>query len=169
MASDTLRKVDYSAQRTNQIFQIVLLVGAFVSDTWQVVAFVSVVMIIGTAFPTAALFTRIYRHILKPLGVRPDVVPDNPEPHRFSHGIGATFLAASTAALLLGLPTVGSVGWVVGWVLAWIIIALTALNLAGFCVGCFTYYQLNKLGTPGFRYSPVDTGVLPGRHPRKAA
>ena len=160
MTNDKVRKVDYSAQRTNQIFQIVLLVAAFVSDTWQVVAFVGAVMLVGTALPGAMLFTRIYRHILKPLGIRPDIIADNPEPHRFSHGIGGVLLAASTASLLLGAPTVG-------WILAGIIVALTALNLSGFCVGCFLYYQLNKVGVPGFNHAPVDTGVVPGRHPRK--
>lgn len=160
MATEKVRKVDYSAQRTNQILQVVLLIAAFVSDTWQVVAFVAAVMLIGAALPSAMLFSRIYQHILKPLGVRPDEIIDNPEPHRFAHGIGAVFLTASTAALLLGALTVG-------WILAWIIIVLTALNLGGFCVGCFFYYQLNKLGAPGFNRAPVDSGVIPGRHPRK--
>lgn len=166
--ADTIpvRKVDYSALRTNQAFIIVLLVTAFIINTniWWLVAFVSAVMLIGTAFRGAGLFKRIYRHILKPSGLlKPDVVTDNPEPHNFAQGLGGAFLAGSTAALLLGAP-------VVGWILAWIVVALASLNLfGGFCVGCFMYYQLNRLGAPGFTRSPIDSGVLPGRQPRKAA
>lgn len=157
------RQVDYSALRTNQSFIIGLLVLAFITNVWWLVAFVSLVMLTGTLFTGAGLFKRIYRHILKPLGlVKPDVVTDNPEPHNFSQGLGAAFTAGSTAALLLGVP-------ILGWVLAWIVIALAALNLfGGFCVGCFVYYQLNKVGTPGFGRSPVDPNVLPGTQPRKA-
>jgi hypothetical protein len=165
MASNTLpRKVDYSALRTNQGFIISLLVLAFVADTWWLVAFVALVMLVGTAVTGAALFKRIYRHVLRPVGlVKPDVVTDNPEPHNFAQGFGGAFLAGSTASLLLGAS-------LVGWALAWVVIALAALNLfGGFCVGCFLYYQLNKLGTPGFAYAPQDANVLPGRQPRKAA
>jgi hypothetical protein len=158
----SLDRVDYSALRTNQGFIIALLLVAFIVYLWWLVAFVALVMIVGTIFTGAGLFKRIYRHILKPSGlVQPDVVSDNPEPHNFSQGLGGAFLAGSTAALLLSAP-------VVGWVLAWIVIALAALNLfGGFCVGCFAYYQLNKLGTPGFGRAPLDTAVLPGTQPRK--
>lgn len=164
MGETVIRKIDYSALRTNQAFIITLSLVAFVAELTWLVAFVGAVMLIGTIFPGAGLFKRIYRHVLKPAGIaRPDVVPDNPEPHNFSQGLGGAFLAGSTLALVLGVP-------VVGWVLAWIVIALASLNLfGGFCVGCFVYYQLNKLGTPGFARAPVDTSVLPGRQPRKVA
>jgi hypothetical protein len=40
--------------------------------------------------------------------------------------------------------------------MAWVVVVLAALNLfLGFCAGCFVYYQLNRLGVPGFQYSPV--------------
>lgn len=151
MASDTVRRVDHSALRTNQAFIIVLLLTAFVLDLPALVAFVAAVMIIGTIWPAAGLFKRIYRHVLRPVGlVRPDVIDDNPEPHRFAQGLGGTFTAAATVALLLGVP-------VVGWALAWLVIALAALNLfLGFCAGCFVYYQLNRLGVPGFERAPLS-------------
>jgi hypothetical protein len=38
-----------------------------------------------------------------------------------------------------------------------IVVVLAAVNLfLGFCVGCFVYYQLNKLGVPGFEYAPIQ-------------
>jgi molybdopterin converting factor small subunit len=148
--SDDLRKVDHSALRINQAFIIALLLFAFITGWWPLVAFVSAVMLVGTIFPTAGLFKRIYQHILKPLRVvKPDVIHDNPEPHRFAQGLGGLFTLGSAVALLLGLS-------VLGWALAWVVIVLAALNLfLGFCAGCFVYYQLNRLGVPGFAAAPT--------------
>jgi molybdopterin converting factor small subunit len=148
--SGEVRRVDHSALRTNQAFIIGLLLIAFVANLWPLVAFVSAVMIIGTIWPAAGLFKRIYRHILKPTGiVKPDVIVDNPEPHLFAQGLGGFFILASTVALLLNLS-------ILGWALAWIVIALAALNLfLGFCAGCFVYYQLNRRGVPGFSATPL--------------
>ena len=100
--------------------------------------------------PALSLFKRIYRHILQPVGlVKPHVIEDNPEPHRFSQGLGGMFVALATLALLVELP-------IVGWALVWLVVILAGLNLfLGFCAGCFIYYQLHKLGVPGFRISPI--------------
>jgi len=144
------RKVDQSALRVNQAFIIGLLVVAFWLDAVWLVGLVAVVMLLGTAVPGLSLFKRIYQHILQPIGlVKPHVIEDNPEPHRFSQGLGGVFVTLSTLAFLAGFPTLG-------WALAWLVIVLAALNLfLGFCAGCFVYYQLNRLGVPGFRVSPI--------------
>ena len=146
------RKVDHSALRTNQAFIIALLVLAFVTDAKGLVAFVGAVMLMGTAFPKAALFKAVYLYWLKPLKIaRPDIRPDNPEPHLFAQGVGGAFLAAATLAFIANVATVG-------WVLAWIVIALAALNLfAGICVGCLMYYWFNRLGLPGFKYARIQS------------
>ncbi|WP_420628800.1 DUF4395 domain-containing protein [Candidatus Leptofilum sp.] len=144
------RKVDHAALRVNQAFIIGLSIGAFLLDAVWLVAFVGMVMLLGTAVPTLALFKRIYQHILRPAGlVKPDVIVDNPEPHRFAQGFGGVVVALAILALVAGLP-------VLAWGLVWLVIALAALNLfLGFCAGCFVYYQLNKLGLPGFRVKPI--------------
>ncbi|MCC6805526.1 MAG: DUF4395 family protein, partial [Anaerolineae bacterium] len=42
------------------------------------------------------------------------------------------------------------------WVLVWIVIALANLNFwVNFCAGCWVYYQLNRLGIPGFVHAPI--------------
>jgi energy-coupling factor transporter transmembrane protein EcfT len=144
------RRVDHSALRTNQAFIITLLILAFVLNAWWLVAFVSAVMLVGTAFPSAGLFKAVYFNVLKPAGIaRPDVKLDNPEPHLFAQGLGGVFTLLSTLALLAGLSPLG-------WILSWIVVALAALNLfAGVCVGCLIYYQLNRLGIPGFTRAPI--------------
>jgi hypothetical protein len=143
---DTTTYVDHSALRTNQAFIIALLLTAFITGFWPLAAFVAAVMLIGTLLPGLALFQRIYRHVLRPIGlVKPDRIPDSPAPHRFAQGMGGTFTLAGAVLLALGAP-------VVGWALVWLVILLAALNLfVGFCMGCFVYYRLERLGVPGFQ------------------
>jgi hypothetical protein len=143
-------RVDHSALRTNQVFIIGLLIVAFVLNAPVLVAFVCAVMLVGTAIPSAGLFKAVYFYVLKPAGIaKPDVRHDNPEPHLFAQGVGAVCLLAASLALFTG--------WSVpGWALTWIVVALAALNLfAGVCVGCLMYYQLHRLGVPGFTKAPV--------------
>jgi molybdopterin converting factor small subunit len=145
-------KVDHTALKVNQAFIIALLIGAFIANSPWLVAFVAAVMLIGTIWPQAALFKAVYTYGLKRAGwLKPHAIPDNPEPHLFAQGLGGVFLALSSVALIgLNNP-------VVGWALAWLVVGLAALNLfAGFCAGCFVYYQLNRLHVPGFTASPVE-------------
>lgn len=144
------RQVDHSALRTNQAFIIGGLLFAFILNIPTVVGFVAIVLTVGTIFPQAALFKRVYNHVLQPTGlVKEDVKHDNPEPHRFSQGLGGIFTLLSTILLFANLPTLG-------WVAAWLVIALASLNLfAGFCAGCFLYYQLSQRNVPGFTVKPL--------------
>ena len=149
----TLRKVDHSALKVNQTFIIALLAIAFVFNAVWLVVLVAAVMLIGTAVPSLSLFKRIYQHVLRPAGVvKPNLIVDNPEPHRFAQGFGGVVLLAAIAALFAGASAVD-------WALVGLVIALAALNLfLGFCAGCFVYYQLNKLGVPGFAHKSIGQG-----------
>lgn len=142
--------VDQSALKVNQTFIIMLLIGAFLLDSWLLVAFVSMVMLVGSVIPKLALFKQIYRRILKPANfVKSRIIPDYPEPHRFAQGFGGTVLVISVITLLLSQS-------LLGWLFTWVVIALAALNLIlGFCAGCFVYYQLNRLNVPGFKHRAI--------------
>ncbi len=147
------RKVDQSSLKVNQAFIIAFLILAFVLNSVWLVAFVAAVMLLGTAVPSLSLFKRVYQHVLRPAGlVKPSVLVDNPEPHRFAQGFGGVVLLAALAALGAGAA-------VIGWVLVGLVVVLAALNLfLGFCAGCFVYYQLHKLGVPGFARGPIEQG-----------
>lgn len=149
-AADTAQKVDHAALRTNQMFIMLLLGVAFVLNSWPVVAFVAAVMLLGTAVPALGLFKLVYQYLLKPQGwVKPDVQVDNPAPHRFAQGFGGVVVLAAVVALVSGAA-------VVGWALAWLVVVLAGLNyFVGFCAGCFVYYQLHKLGVPGFASAKI--------------
>ncbi|WP_322802157.1 DUF4395 domain-containing protein [Thermoflexus sp.] len=151
------RKVDHTALKFNQASIITLNLLGWILNQPALVAFVALVMLVGTAAPGAALFQQMYFRILKPRGwLRPRVLTDNPEPHRFAQGLGGTVLAAGAIALFLGYP-------VIGWALTWVVIVLAALNLFfGFCAGCFVYYQLSRLGVPGFTVRPMERREVEG-------
>ncbi|GMR10189.1 MAG: hypothetical protein BMS9Abin28_1010 [Anaerolineae bacterium] len=155
--SGSLKALDHSAMQTSMAVRLGLLLAAFVVDAPWLVAIASLLMLIGTARGRPD-FVFVYRALRRAGWISPDLIPDNPEPHRFSLGIGGVFLAGGTLAFLAGLP-------VAGWALTWIVIGLSALNLfGGFCVGCAAYYWFNRIGLPGFVKAPPP-GVFPGRRP----
>jgi hypothetical protein len=157
--SDQRVPVDHSALKVNQAAIIVLLLLAFILDIAALVALTAAVMLFGTALNRPG-FGFLYTRLFKPLGwVKPDVLRDHREPHRFAQGFGGVVLAASAILLWSGLH-------VAGWALTWLVIALAALNLfAGFCAGCAMYYWFNRLNLPGFEKSPPD-GTTAGMRPK---
>jgi hypothetical protein len=54
---------------------------------------------------------------------------------RFNNMIAFVLLGLAQVAFVAGLP-------VVGWALALMVAVAASIALAGFCVGCFLYYQL---------------------------
>ncbi|MEJ2486852.1 MAG: DUF4395 domain-containing protein [Anaerolineales bacterium] len=154
-----LSKVDHSALRTNQAMIIGLSLLGYIFDMPVLAGFVGIVMAVGTLVKRPG-FGAVYSKLLRPLGlVRPDILEDNPEPHRFAQGFGSVVILTGTITLMLGSD-------LLGWLLVWFVIALAALNLfAGFCVGCAMYYWLNRMSVPGFVKSPPP-GTLPGMRPK---
>ena len=159
MTSQTLQKVDHSALKTNQIVIIILNVAAFVLNLPLLSFFVALMMGIGSALKIPG-FGFVYKYVLKPRGwLKPDVLDDNPEPHRFAQSFGSVVITGGTIALLLGANALG-------WGLIWIVAALAALNaFGGFCVGCAIYYWLARLHLPGFSKQP-PAGTFPGMKPK---
>lgn len=147
----TTHQLDENALRTGQALTIILLILAFVLNAWPLVAFVALAQLLGGLASPFAPYKLIYQHIVKPSGlVKPHIVNDVPQPHRFALLIGAVFNTAATLALLAGAP-------VLAWVLVAVVVALANLNFwAGFCLGCWFYYQLNRLGVPGFTQAPIQ-------------
>ena len=162
MTSQTLQKVDHSALKANQLIIITLSILAFILNQPALVAFVALVMGIGSALKVPG-FLLVYKYILKPRGwMKPDVLDDNPEPHRFAQFLGFLFLTAGSIALYSGAT-------ILGWGLTWLVVALAALNaFGGFCVGCAVYSWLSRMNLPGFSKQP-PAGTFPGTKPKAGA
>lgn len=161
--NNTLTPLDHSAMKVSQIMIVVLNILAFLFNAPWLAAIVTAVMLAGTLLGVPG-FGFIYRYALKPRGlVKPHVIDDNPEPHRFAQGFGAAVMLSGILALYRGIPTLG-------WGLVWLVATLAALNaLGGFCAGCFVYYWLARLHVPGFGKNPpagTFPGMKPGQGPR---
>jgi hypothetical protein len=159
MTEDGLRKIDHSAIKMNQITIIVLSILAFIINALWIVILVAVVMLAGV-IRKAPGFDFVYKYVLRPAKlVKPDILDDHPEPHRFAQLLGGLFMTAGAISLYTGLAGVG-------WGLVWLVIVLAALNaFAGFCVGCAFYYWLSQLKIPGFTKQP-PAGSTPGMRPK---
>lgn len=57
---------------------------------------------------------------------------------QFNNTIATVLLGAAQLAFLLGAP-------IVGWTLSLMVAAAAGIALAGFCVGCFLYFQFKML------------------------
>ena len=160
--NQTLQKVDHSALKANQLFIISLNILAFIFDQPVLAAFVALVMGVGSLLRVPG-FGFVYKYVLKPSGwMKPDVLEDNPEPHRFAQFLGFVFMTAGSVALFSGAS-------LLGWSLVWLVAALAALNaFGGFCVGCAVYYWLSRFNLPGFTKRP-PAGTFPVMKPRVGA
>lgn len=144
------RRIDQTGLRVGMAATIILLLVGFILNAWPLVLFVAIAQLLGALESDYAPYKLFYQHVLKPRNlVKPNVISDNPEPHRFAMLVGAVFNFSATIALLSG-------GLGLGWALVWVVIALANLNFwANFCLGCYVYYQLSKLGVRGFDRQPL--------------
>jgi Domain of unknown function (DUF4395) len=129
-------KLDPNVLRFNQIAIIAFLALAFAIQQPIIVAFVAIVMLVGTFFPKLALFKNLYASLVRPaLGIAQNLVDDDPRAHNFAQGVGGVVLVLSSLAFVLGSS-------IAGWGLGLMVIVLAGLNLTtNICVGCFLYYQ----------------------------
>ena len=154
-----LEKIDHSAIKVSQVIVVALNILAFVLNAPWLAVVVTAVMLAG-ALAGAPGFGFVYRFILKPTRlVKPDILMDHREPHRFAQLVGGLFMTAGSLALFAGVS-------ILGWGLVWFVAALSALNaFGGFCVGCMMYYWLARFKVPGFYKSPPG-GIFPGIRPK---
>lgn len=149
MAVQAERRVDHAGIRTSQALTIGLLLLAFILDSPPLAGIVSLLMLASAGSPSLSVFQLVYRTVKQAGLVKPDIIVDNPEPHRFSQALGGVFVGLAFVSLFAGQTALG-------WGLVWLVILLASANLfLGFCAGCFMYYQLNRFGVPGFNRAPV--------------
>lgn len=138
-------EVDRVGIKAGQTMTLLLLVGAFVADAWPLAALVGAINLGGAWRPRWGLFRIVYRRLLVPSGLlSPQLVAEPASPHRFAQGFSGTVTLTGAALVAAGAA-------VAGWALVLLVAVLAAVNVTlSFCAGCFTYYQLARLGVPGF-------------------
>lgn len=154
--------VDHAAIKTGQILSIVILAISYILNRWELVAMLAAIFLITALAWEYGPFALLYKFLLKPVGlVKPDVRPDNLQPHRFGQAVGAASATIAAALLYIDQDTAG-------WLLVAILALLTAISYMGWCIGCFIYYQLNRFGLGGFfSHSPADASVPLGARPNR--
>lgn len=142
-------RVDAHLGKFSQGATVVLTALAFIFQQPVIVLITAIIMALSAFAPAISPYRLLYKSVVVPLGwLKPRIVEDDPNPHRFAQGIGTVFLVASTLVLFLSPFTT------LGWVLDLIVFVLSGINLTvGFCAGCFVYYHLGRLGLlPRVRY-----------------
>lgn len=155
-------QVDHAEIKLGQIFTMVMSVIAFTFAEPKWLIALGGIFLVTAFFRSLSPFVLAYRHAVRPLGImHSDYRLDNIQPHAFGQIIGAVTVAIAVALLYMGYS-------IAGWVIVWVLVGLTLISYLGWCIGCFMYYQLNRLGLKGFfGRRPTDSSVKLGQRPGK--
>ncbi|MCA9894078.1 MAG: DUF4395 domain-containing protein [Anaerolineae bacterium] len=143
----SLQQVDLNVIKFSQACTILLLSAGFIVDSWVLVAIAAICQLLGATGAQYAPYCFLYDNVAKRMGlVKPNVKPDFSQPHHFASFVGGAMDVIGFALLAAGSAA--------GWIFVAIVFVLANLNLwISFCAGCMMYYQLNRLGMPGFTAS----------------
>ncbi|MDH5633924.1 MAG: DUF4395 domain-containing protein [Gammaproteobacteria bacterium] len=156
------KPLDHAEIKTGQLITMFMcLVAGLQQDMRWLVVLGAIFLVTGLYRPMSP-FVWAYRWLVQPLGLmKSDYRIDNIQPHSFGQLIGAL-----TAAIILGVYYLGY--GQVAWALVLVLFGLTLVSYLGWCIGCFLYYQLHRLGLRGFfGHEPTDKTVFPGQRPRR--
>lgn len=132
-------QTDLSALKFNQYAVIGVTLLTLISGLSALTLLLGAAMLLGAVRPDLSPLRAAYRMFGRRLGLRPEVVDEDPRAHHFAQGVGGVFLLASALAMLAGWPLLG-----LG--LGVMVIALAGLNLSQkICVGCLMYFQYRRL------------------------
>lgn len=154
--------VDHAEIKLGQILTILIASVALLTQNTILLVALGIIFLISGTVRAASPFMLIYRWVIGPYGImRSDYRLDNIQPHKFGQLVGALTSIIAIGLIQYGAPTAG-------WIVVAVLILLTVISYAGWCIGCFLYYQMNRLGIGGFfSHAPKDKSVFPGRRPGK--
>ena len=155
-------QVDHAEIKLGQIFTLLMSAAAFVFMEPMYLITLGGIFLVTALYRPFSPFVLAYRYIAKPMGLmRSDYRLDNIQPHAFGQLIGAVTVAIAVVLLHMGYGTAG-------WAIVWILFGLTLVSYLGWCIGCFLYYQLYRLGLQGFfSHAPTDSSAQSGQRPKK--
>src|SRR5215472_16703234 len=93
-------RVDTHLAKFSQASTVVLTALGFLLNQPIIVLITAIILAISALAPALSPYRLVYRSIILPSHLlRPRIVEDDPMPHRFAQGFGATFLFASALVL----------------------------------------------------------------------
>lgn len=162
MTRDAAAYVDHAEIKMGQILTMAISAAALVLQIPALLAVLGVTFLLSGTVRALSPFSWLYRGVVRPSGIiRSDYRLDNIQPHKFGQLVGAFTVVAA-----LGLIQAGYT--LAGWGVVVVLMVLTLVSYAGWCIGCYLYYQLNRLGLGGFfKHAPTDKSVRLGMRPGK--
>ena len=133
-------KTDPTTLKFNQISIIAICTVALIGRMPWLVAGLALLMLLGSQHPRLAVFKQLWERALRPaIGLKANLVDDDPRAHNFAQLVGGIVLSAAAIAFFTGWTATATA-------LTLTVIALALLNLTtSICVGCLLYYQYNML------------------------
>lgn len=155
-------QIDHAEIKMGQILTIVISAIALVLQNQILLIILGCIFLLSGTVRVISPFSLLYRWVINPLGIiKSDYRLDNIQPHKFGQLVGVITVVLALILMHFGFTFAG-------WSIVIVLIVLTATSYAGWCVGCFMYYQLNRLGLGGFfKHAPTDKTVFTGARPRK--
>lgn len=162
MTRDAAAYVDHAEIKMGQILTMAIAAAALALQMPVLLAVLGVTFLLSGTVRALSPFSWLYRGVVRPRGIiRSDYRLDNIQPHKFGQLVGALTVVAA-----LGLIEAGYA--LAGWGVVVVLLVLTLVSYAGWCIGCYLYYQLNRLGLGGFfKHAPTDKSVRLGMRPGK--
>lgn len=155
-------QVDHAEIKMGQLLTMAIATTALALQDFRPLLALGIIFFLSGMIRTISPFNLLYRYLISPLGIMSsDYRLDNIQAHKFGQLIGVLTIAIALGLILAGYP-------IAGWATVTILIILTAVSYAGWCIGCFMYYQLNRIGLGGFfKHAPTDKSVVAGQRPEK--
>jgi hypothetical protein len=116
------------------ILALGILIALFTQQTW-ITTVLFLILLPTTLF--GKRFSLIFR-LGSWLFKRRNLIAEKEDPglQRFNNSIATTLLAFAQLFFAIGQP-------IVAWVFAGMVMLASGIALAGFCIGCYLYYQYN--------------------------
>lgn len=155
-------QVDHAEIKMGQILTIIISGIALALQNQILLMVLAFIFLLSGTVRSISPFSLLYRWVINPLGIiKSDYRLDNIQPHKFGQLVGVVTIVLALALMQMGFT-------LAGWSIVVALTALTSISYAGWCIGCFMYYQLNRLGLGGFfKHAPTDKTVFTGSRPEK--
>ena len=155
-------KVDHAEIKMGQILTVAISSTALALHNPIPLVILGVIFLLSGTARKMSPFSILYRWVINPAGImKSDFRLDNIQPHKFGQLVGALTVFIALGLMEFGYP-------LAGWSVVVLLIVLTVISYAGWCIGCFMYYQLNRLGIGGFfKHSSKHKSLIAGVRPEK--
>ena len=156
------QQVDHAEIKMGQVLTIFISVIALLTQNQLTLLILGGLFLLSGTIRSISPISLLYKWIILPAGImKSDYRLDNIQAHQFGQLVGVL-----TVVLAIGLLQSGY--QFAGWSVVVLLIFLTVISFFGWCIGCFMYYQLNRLGLGGFfKYSSSDKSVSLGMRAKK--